>query len=24
VVAVRAAVPAWRDVIQKYLDLYRP
>ena len=24
VVAVRAAVPAWRDVLQKYLDLYRP
>jgi cellulose synthase/poly-beta-1,6-N-acetylglucosamine synthase-like glycosyltransferase len=24
VVAVRAAVPAWRDAIQKYLDLYRP
>jgi len=24
VVAVRAAVPAWRDVIQKYLRLYRP
>jgi glycosyltransferase involved in cell wall biosynthesis len=24
VVAVHAAVPAWRDVIQKYLDLYRP
>jgi glycosyltransferase involved in cell wall biosynthesis len=24
VVAFRAAVPAWRDVIQKYLDLYRP
>jgi glycosyltransferase involved in cell wall biosynthesis len=24
VVAVRAAVPSWRDVIQKYLDLYRP
>jgi biofilm PGA synthesis N-glycosyltransferase PgaC len=23
-VAVRSAVPAWRDVIQKYLDLYRP
>jgi glycosyltransferase involved in cell wall biosynthesis len=24
VVAVRAAVPAWRNVLQKYLDLYRP
>ena len=24
VVAFRAAVPAWRDVLQKYLDLYRP
>ena len=24
VVAVRAAVPAWRDVLQKYLSLYRP
>jgi glycosyltransferase involved in cell wall biosynthesis len=24
VVAVHAAVPAWRDVLQKYLDLYRP
>ena len=24
VVAVRAAVPAWRAVIQKHLDLYRP
>ena len=24
VVAVYAAVPAWCDVIQKYLDLYRP
>jgi len=24
VVAVRAAVPAWRDVIQKHLRLYRP
>ncbi len=24
VVAVRAAVPAWRDVLQKYLRLYRP
>jgi len=24
VVAVHAAVPAWRDIIQKYLDLYRP
>jgi 1,2-diacylglycerol 3-alpha-glucosyltransferase len=24
VVAVRAAAPAWRDVLQKYLDLYRP
>jgi glycosyltransferase involved in cell wall biosynthesis len=24
VVVVRAAVPAWRDVLQKYLGLYRP
>jgi len=24
VVAVHAAVPAWRDVLQKYLELYRP
>jgi hypothetical protein len=24
VVAVRAAVPTWRDVLPKYLSLYRP